>query len=106
VGDEYPSAQILGIDLSPIQPVWVPPNVKFMVDDAESSWLEPENFYDLIHARHVTQAFKDFPTLLQRAYRYIHSPFFLTAKFYPSLETGRNADLRLPEQTYQARRLD
>jgi hypothetical protein len=35
MGDEYPSAQVLGIDLSPIQPVWVPPNVKFMVDDAE-----------------------------------------------------------------------
>jgi len=71
VGDEYPSAQILGIDLSPIQPVWVPPNVKFMVDDAESNWLEPENFYDLVHARHVTQAFKDFPSFLQRAYRHI-----------------------------------
>ena len=74
MGDEYPSAQILGIDLSPIQPVWVPPNVKFMVDDAESDWLEQENFYDLVHARHVTQAFKDFPTLLERAYKSAHPP--------------------------------
>jgi hypothetical protein len=37
VGDQYPSASILGIDLSPIQPVWVPPNVKFMVDDFEDT---------------------------------------------------------------------
>jgi trans-aconitate methyltransferase len=74
VGDEYPSAQILGIDFSPIQPVWVPPNVKFMVDDVESDWLEPENFYDLVHARHVTQAFKDFPTLLERAYKSAQPP--------------------------------
>ena len=69
MGDEYPSAQILGIDLSPIQPNWVPPNVKFMVDDAEDPWLEKEDFYDLVHARHVTQAFKNFPTVLQRAYK-------------------------------------
>ena len=79
VGDEYPSAQILGVDLSPIQPVWVPPNVKFMVDDVESEWLEPENFYDLVHARHVTQAFKNFPTLLERAYRY--TPHHLSCHF-------------------------
>jgi hypothetical protein len=68
VGDEHPSAQILGVDLSPIQPVWVPQNIKFMDDDVESDWLKPENFYDPVHARHVTQVIKDLPTMLQRAY--------------------------------------
>lgn len=29
VGDRYPSAEIMGLDLSPIQPAWVPPNVKY-----------------------------------------------------------------------------
>jgi hypothetical protein len=38
VGDQYPNANILS-DLSPIQPIWVPPNVRFMVDDVESPWL-------------------------------------------------------------------
>jgi hypothetical protein len=70
VGDEYPSAQILGIDLSPIQPVWVPPNVKFMVDDAELDWLEAENFYDFVHGRHITPAIKNFPALIERAFKY------------------------------------
>jgi hypothetical protein len=69
VGDEYPSAQVLGIDLSPIQPIWVPPNVKFMVDDAESSWMEKENFYDLVHGRHITPAIKDFPALIEKAFK-------------------------------------
>ncbi|KAM5345217.1 hypothetical protein ACJ41O_011079 [Fusarium nematophilum] len=27
MGDKYPSAEVLGLDLSPIQPVWVPPNI-------------------------------------------------------------------------------
>jgi metalloendopeptidase OMA1, mitochondrial len=34
MGDLYPSADILGIDISPIQPREVPLNVRFMVDDA------------------------------------------------------------------------
>lgn len=43
VGDQYPAANILGMDLSPIQPEWVPPNVQFVVDDVESP-CKP-NFY-------------------------------------------------------------
>lgn len=69
MGDEYPSAQVLGIDLSPIQPTWVPPNVKFMVDDAESPWMAKEDVYDLVHGRHITPAIKDFPAFLERAYK-------------------------------------
>jgi metalloendopeptidase OMA1, mitochondrial len=34
MGDEYPTAYIEGIDLSPIQPENVPPNVGFYVQDA------------------------------------------------------------------------
>ena len=71
MGEAYPSAQILGVDLSPIQPHWVPSNVKFLVDDAESPWVEPENHYDLVHLRFVTPAFRQFPTLLERAYKHI-----------------------------------
>ena len=71
MGDEYPSAQVLGIDLSPIQPTWVPPNVKFLVDDAESPWMAKEDFYDLVHGRHITPAMKDLPTFIQRAFKYI-----------------------------------
>jgi len=35
VGDLFDSGNVLGVDLSPIQPEWVPPNVRFMVDDVE-----------------------------------------------------------------------
>jgi trans-aconitate methyltransferase len=67
VGDQYPGATITGVDLSPIQPSWVPPNVKFTVDDLESPWLQPENHFDYIHSRHIVMAIKDWPKLLQRA---------------------------------------
>ncbi|KAE8149547.1 S-adenosyl-L-methionine-dependent methyltransferase [Aspergillus avenaceus] len=33
IADEFPSAEVLGVDLSPIQAQWVPPNCRFVVDD-------------------------------------------------------------------------
>lgn len=33
MGDMYPSADILGVDLSANMPEWVPPNVHFEVED-------------------------------------------------------------------------
>ncbi|RXG41146.1 hypothetical protein VDGE_09163 [Verticillium dahliae] len=42
LGDLYPGAElIVGNDLSPIQPEWTPPNVKFNVDDVELEWDWP-----------------------------------------------------------------
>jgi trans-aconitate methyltransferase len=50
--DEHPSATIIGTDLSPIQPSWLPPNCSFYVEDVESEWLyTPEEAFDLIHSR-------------------------------------------------------
>ncbi|RDW74164.1 hypothetical protein BP5796_07606 [Coleophoma crateriformis] len=71
MGDEYPEATVLGIDLSPIQPSWVPPNVKFMVDDAESRWLHPENHFDFVHVRNLASSIKDFPKLISAAYAHL-----------------------------------
>ncbi|KAI8257147.1 Secondary metabolism regulator LAE1 [Colletotrichum sp. SAR11_239] len=69
IGDEYPEADVLGIDLSPIQPDWVPPNVRFMIDDAEADWVWPENSLDFVHARHMCMAIKNWPGLLSEAYK-------------------------------------
>jgi hypothetical protein len=74
VGDLYPGASILGMDLSPIQPQWVPPSVKFMVDDVESPWLRPLNHFDYIHARHTVMAIRNWPQLMRRVYEYVFPP--------------------------------
>lgn len=69
VGDRYPGANVLGIDLSPIQPIWVPPNVRFMVDDVECPWLHPDDHFDFVHIRHLAAGIKDFPRLVKSAFR-------------------------------------
>jgi len=33
-GDQFPEANIIGTDLSPIQPTLVPPNVRFFIEDS------------------------------------------------------------------------
>ncbi|KAH7012485.1 S-adenosyl-L-methionine-dependent methyltransferase [Microdochium trichocladiopsis] len=51
----------------PIQPQWAPPNVKFLVDDVELDWVEPEP-YDYIHCKYMAGSIKDWPRLVRQIY--------------------------------------
>lgn len=64
VGTIFPAAHVIGTDLSPIQPPWIPTNVEFIVDDIEDpEWLLGDNF-DFIHVRHVITFLRDPERLL------------------------------------------
>lgn len=65
--DEHPNVEVIGTDLSPIQPSWVPPNVKFELEDATKDWSWPENHFDLIHVRFLMGAIADWGTLFKEA---------------------------------------
>jgi hypothetical protein len=65
--DEHPSAAVLGIDLSPIQPANVPVNCSFRVDNLESDWI-PEEKFDFIHSRAMIGAIKAWPRFLSQAF--------------------------------------
>ncbi|KXX75653.1 Malonyl-[acyl-carrier protein] O-methyltransferase 1 [Madurella mycetomatis] len=68
MGDEHPgAAEIVGNDLSPIQPEWCPPNVRFIVDDVELDWAETQP-YDYIHCRYMAGSIKDWPRLVGQMY--------------------------------------
>ncbi|EEP77711.1 conserved hypothetical protein [Uncinocarpus reesii 1704] len=64
--DEYPSAEVTGTDLSPIQPSFVPPNVSFEIEDATEEWTYPPNHFDLIHTRALYGAIADWPEFYKR----------------------------------------
>jgi SAM-dependent methyltransferase len=67
--DEFPSAIVIGTDLSPIQPDIVPPTCTFYVDDVESEWtFRPEEAFDFIHGRAIGGSIADFGTLYRRIY--------------------------------------
>ncbi|RSL39084.1 hypothetical protein CEP54_016372 [Fusarium duplospermum] len=69
IADMFPSAEVIGTDISPIQPSWVPPNLKFQIDDAQLDWtFEPESF-DFIHVRYMVGAFDDYPKLYRQIFK-------------------------------------
>ncbi|KAK0390738.1 hypothetical protein NLU13_0241 [Sarocladium strictum] len=70
MGDEFPSAEVIGTDLSPIQSEWVPPNVRFEIDDATNEWMFPKDHFDFIHARTLAGAIQDWPGLLRQCYEH------------------------------------
>ncbi|KAF8248365.1 S-adenosyl-L-methionine-dependent methyltransferase [Wilcoxina mikolae CBS 423.85] len=69
MADRYPAAEVIGTDLSPVQPQWVPPNCRFELDDAEREWTYRSDSFDFIHLRNLAQAVTDWPKLLAQAYR-------------------------------------
>ncbi|OOF91644.1 hypothetical protein ASPCADRAFT_510042 [Aspergillus carbonarius ITEM 5010] len=72
MAEEFPNAEIMGTDLSPIQPNWAPPNCTFLVDDAESDWAyTKEESFDYIHARSMGGSIADWGRLLRQAYDHV-----------------------------------
>ncbi|KAG9254733.1 methyltransferase [Emericellopsis atlantica] len=73
VADRYPDSELHGMDLSPIQPDWVPENVQFLVDDIEheAGWTYPENHFDFIHMRHTLHSVQNRSELWERVYSHL-----------------------------------
>ncbi|KAJ4312447.1 hypothetical protein N0V84_009939 [Fusarium piperis] len=67
--DEHPSAAVLGIDLSPIQPSFVPPNCRFKVDDVNDDWTFSANHFDFIHIRALIGCVPDWVELHRKSLR-------------------------------------
>jgi ubiquinone/menaquinone biosynthesis C-methylase UbiE len=68
MGDCYPSAVVIGTDLSPIQPTWIPPNVRFYVDDAEDEWAFDNHNFDLVHGRMLAGSINNWPRFFEQAF--------------------------------------
>jgi hypothetical protein len=65
--EEHPSARVLGVDLSPIQPAQVPPNCEFLIDDCEQDWIYQTQF-DYIHTRAMVAAIKNWGRFFEQAH--------------------------------------
>nr|KMM63933.1 UMTA protein [Coccidioides posadasii RMSCC 3488] len=58
-GEKYPSAEVIGNDLSPTQPSLVPPNVRFIVEDFEEEWVYQPNYFDFIHVSVTSESLRE-----------------------------------------------
>ncbi|EXK33860.1 hypothetical protein FOMG_11071 [Fusarium oxysporum f. sp. melonis 26406] len=73
LADIYPNSQFHGMDLSPIQPDWVPENAIFVVDDIEheAGWTYGDETFDYIHIRHTVHSIKDRELLWERIWKHL-----------------------------------
>ncbi|KAI0478381.1 S-adenosyl-L-methionine-dependent methyltransferase [Xylariaceae sp. FL0804] len=69
LADKYPNAEIIGTDLSPTQPLWTPPNLRFEIDDCTLSWTWPANTFDFINGRYLFGGIKDWDHYYREAFR-------------------------------------
>lgn len=62
---------MVGTDLSPIQPPFVAPNCKFVVDDACLEWTYPPNFFDFVHVRAMYGSVADWPAFYNEVFEHL-----------------------------------
>ncbi|RSL44935.1 hypothetical protein CEP53_010987 [Fusarium sp. AF-6] len=67
LADQHPQAQVVGVDLSPIQPAFLPPNCTFEIDDLEKEWTWKTPF-DFIFCRMMTGSFADPKAMAKKVY--------------------------------------
>ena len=80
--DEFPSAHVIGTDLSPIQPTWLPPNCTFQVDDAESEWTFASDSFDFIHIRCLFGCIESWPKLYSQCLRILKPGGYIEQQEY------------------------
>ncbi|KAH8648895.1 methyltransferase family protein [Tricladium varicosporioides] len=67
--DQFPSSEVIGTDISPTQPSFVPPNLKFELDDAQLEWTYRPDSFDYIHVRCMLGAIQDWAHLYREIYK-------------------------------------
>jgi trans-aconitate methyltransferase len=66
--DEHPSTKVLGVDLSAIEPSFIPPNLEFEIDDLELDWNFHYSF-DFIYSRAMSGAISDWPRFFEQSFQ-------------------------------------
>ncbi|KAI1042213.1 hypothetical protein LB505_002957 [Fusarium chuoi] len=67
--DKFPNACVIGTDLAPIQPGWIPPNLEFQIEDCTQEWTFQSNTFDYIHMRWLVGSIADWKSLFKEAYK-------------------------------------
>ncbi|KAK2669112.1 hypothetical protein RAB80_014638 [Fusarium oxysporum f. sp. vasinfectum] len=77
--DAHPEAEVIGVDLSPGQPTFVPPNCSFEIDDLEKEWTWSKTF-DFIFCRMTTGSFADNFNIVENAFNQLQPGGYFEAQ--------------------------
>ena len=68
--EEHPNAEVIGVDLSPVQPAFVPANCQFLVDDIEYDWAYEKSF-DYVHGRFLSMGIRDWARVFRQTFQFL-----------------------------------
>jgi len=71
MADKYPDAEVIGTDLSPIQPKWIPQNLRIQICDFESAWTLGQGSFDLIHMRNGVGSVSNWSLMYRRIFQHL-----------------------------------
>ncbi|KAI1206965.1 S-adenosyl-L-methionine-dependent methyltransferase [Annulohypoxylon truncatum] len=94
VAEMFPGAEVVGCDLSPIQPFWVPSNVRFIIDDIEDEWAHGDG-WDLVHIRQVFPTTQDPPGVCRQSLRHLKPGGWIEVQDFGGI-------LKCDDDTFQA----
>ncbi|KAG7092526.1 hypothetical protein E1B28_008876 [Marasmius oreades] len=70
MADEFPRAEVIGIDLAPLQPRNVPPNCTFELFDLDQGPIPyPDGYFDFVHARSMHTGIRNYSSFLKEITR-------------------------------------
>lgn len=94
MADAYPNAEVLGIDISLIQPHMIPANLSFKLRDFDGPWqpvIQLES-WDLIHMRMLAGSVSSWPEVYAKVFRSLKPVFGwiedVEIDFYPRCDDG------------------
>ncbi|KAG8531007.1 uncharacterized protein KY384_004364 [Bacidia gigantensis] len=71
MGEQHPGSEVHGVDLSPVQPNWVPDNVHLAIDDIEDqNWCWPDNHFDYVHSRFMLCSISNWKRYIRKAFQH------------------------------------
>ncbi|KAL5003270.1 S-adenosyl-L-methionine-dependent methyltransferase [Aspergillus recurvatus] len=108
MAEEFPESEIVGTDLSPIQPSFSPPNCTFIIDDAESDWaFSKDETFDYIHARSMGGGIADWDRLFRQAYNHLKPGGWIEfQEFEAAIHSDDGTEIKAPMLLDLAKKLD
>lgn len=95
--DEFPSATVIGTDLSPIQSSWVPPNCYFYLEDSDAEWsFESDEAFDYIYGRAMGGSIRDWKMLYGDVYNHLKSGGWVEVQEFETWTLSSNTEDKLP----------
>jgi len=84
---------VIGTDISPVQPNFVPLNVRYEIDDVEQQWNYRQPF-DFIFCRQLMFAIHDWPNLVKNVYNHLSPGGWCEFQDYDNIPTSDDGTVR------------